>query len=182
MSVQTTYSNFPAVAFAGQLATIEDADIITGFNADTSDMPFGIAVSYKASPTYNTDMTLPVTSGGAKVAGILIHSHAHERQYYLPDGTLAGDLAAGGLVPGAKLDILRRGRVWVTVVQTVAVGDRLFVAWEADSVITYSAAGQIGNADVSSNTLDCTRLGEFVTAAPAGGLAMLDVNFVARNS
>jgi hypothetical protein len=181
MSVQTTYSNFPAVAFAGQLATMEDTDIITGFNEDTSDMPFGIAVSYKASPTYNTDMTLPVTSGGAKVAGILIHSHAHERQYSLPDGTLAGDLAAGGLVPGAKLDILRRGRVWVITQQAVAVGDRLFVCFSAGTV--YTAAGQLGNADESSNTLDCTRLGQWVTAQTTpGGLALLDVNFVARNS
>jgi hypothetical protein len=180
--VQTSYSNFPATAFAGMLADDAENDLITGFNADTANMPFGVGLMFEYSPTYNTDMTLPTAAhGAALMSGILVHSHAHERQYYLSDGTLAGDLTGSALVPGAKLDVLRKGRVWVTVVQTVAVGDRLFVATSSDGTV-YTAAGQIGNADVSSNTADCTRLGVFITAATAGGLAILEVDFVNRNS
>lgn len=174
--VQTSYTNFPAVAFAGLLADDADNEIWTGFNADVTDMPFGCALQFKYDPSYNTDMVLPTSAHGvALAAGILVHSHAHERQYYLPDGTLAGDLAAGGLVPGAKLDVLIRGRIWVLVQQTVAIGDRLFVSFEADNVPVYTAAGQIGNADSGdSNTNDWTRLGRFLTPATAGGFAVLD--------
>lgn len=175
MSVQTSYTDFPAIAIPGQLADDAFNDLITMFNANSSAaMPFGIAVAFKPSPTYDTDGATPANSTD-KIAGILVHSHAHERTFTLPDGSTAGDLSATGLTVGAKLDVLRKGRVFVITQQAVAVGDRLFVCYSAGTV--YTAAGQLGNADESSNTIDLTKVGQWLSKASAGGIALLEVDF-----
>jgi hypothetical protein len=179
MSVQTSYATAPAAAFAGMLAGQGPHDIITMENADTASMPFGIVVAYDtSSPTSDKQALLPA-SGGAKLAGIVCHSHDNARQFSTSDANgntvTVGDLDGTGLVPGAELAVLQVGVIWVKVQQAVVPGDRMFVCITAN--VVYTAIGQIGNADESSNTIDATKVGVFISSAAAGGFAKLRVDF-----
>jgi hypothetical protein len=175
MSVQTSYTRAPAGAFAGLLADDAENDIMTLANTEASaSMPFGICVAFKtSSPKSDRDAILP--GAGAKLAGIVVHSHDYERTFTLPDGSVAGELDSVGLIPGAVMAVLVRGAIWVKVQQAVAVGDRLFVCTAANTV--YTAKGQMGNADESSNTIDATAIGRFESSSAAGGFAKLRVDF-----
>ena len=175
MSVQTTYTTAPAVAFAGMLADDTENDIQTMVNAEASaSMPFGTVTAFKtSSPNSDKDSIQP--AAGAKLAGIVVHSHDFARTFQLPDGTTVGENDGTGLKPGAEYACLVRGTIWVKVQQAVVPGDRLFVCIAAGTV--YTAKGQIGNADESSNTIDATNIGRFTSSAAAGGLAKLQVDF-----
>lgn len=174
-AVQTTYTTAPAAAFAGMLADDSRNDTQTMRNAEASaSMPFGICVAFKtSSPASDRDAILP--GAGAKLAGIVVHEHDYERTFTLPDGTVAGELDSTGLTVGTVMTVLWRGTIWVQVRQAVVPGDRLFVCTTAAT--TYSAKGQIGNADESSNTIDATNIGRFTSAANALGFAKLQVDF-----
>lgn len=175
MAVQTSYTVAPAAAYAGMLADDTDNDIMTLKNAEASaSMPFGIVVAFKtSSPASDKDTILPASGG--KLAGIVVHSHDYERTFTLPDGTTAGELDSTGLKVGTEMAVLWRGCVWVKVQQAVVPGDRLFVCHTANAV--YTAKGQVGNADESTNTIDATAIGRFISGAAAGGLAKLQVDF-----
>lgn len=176
MSVQTSYTVAPAAAYAGMLADDSENDIMTMVNAEASlSMPFGNVVAFKtSSPASDKDAIRPA-SGSTKLAGILVHSHDYARTFTLPDGTTAGELDSTGVVAGAEISVLWRGTIWVKVQQAVVVGDRLFVCHTANTV--YTVAGQVGNADESSNTVDATAIGRFTSGAAAGGFAKLQVDF-----
>lgn len=175
MPVQTSVLVTPANAFGGMLADDAENDIITMKNADAVSMPFGYCVAFKtSSPSSDLDAILPATSG-AKLAGIIVHKQNYSRTFTLPDGTVAGELDSVGIVVGTGISVLRRGRIWVQVQQSVVPGDRLFVCYTAATI--YTAIGQLGNADESSNTIDATRVGVFLTTAAAGKFAKLEVDF-----
>lgn len=178
MAVQTSVLVTPAAAFAGMLADAVDLDIITLINKDSASMPFGIVVA--ADPTDGDKMVKLPASSGDNLVGIVVHKHDYARTFTLPDGTVAGSLDSVGLVTGTTMSVLRRGHIWVQVLQTVAAYDRLFVSYAVGAPFT--AKGQSGNAAVGSTTIDSTRIGQFLTSASAGGFAVLDVDFTNRNS
>lgn len=179
MPVQTTYASAPPAAFAGMLADASNSDVMTVINAEVSaSIPFGTCVAFKtSSPTGDKDVILP--GAGAKLAGIVVHSHDYARAITLTDlagnTVTAGELDGTGLVPGAVMSIIWKGPVWVKVQQAVVPGDRLFVCTAAGT--TFTAKGQIGNADESSNTIDATAIGRFISSSAAGGFAKLQVDF-----
>ena len=179
MSVQTSFSDTPAIAFAGMLADGAENDLITLLNAESSaSMAFGSAVAFKPSGTYDSDGTVPANSTD-KIAGILVHSHAHARQVSLvgTDGntTTMGDLSTTGVAPGGKLDILRKGRVWITTVTACVPGDRGYVSYNGTGTAT--AAGLVAQTSDSSHTIDSTSQIVYLTSASANGLAMIEVDF-----
>lgn len=178
MSVQNSVLTAPAIAFAGLLYDDGPNSIITLRNAEASaDMAFGSAVAWKvSSPVTDKDAVLPTTST-TKLAGIIVHAHNYAREFELPDGSEAGELAGDGLAPGAILNVLVSGRIYVQVRQTVVVGDPLFVCYSPDGTV-YTVKGQIGNADVSSNAASYAKIGHFITSATALGFAVLDCDFV----
>jgi hypothetical protein len=159
------------------LADDSENDIVTMVNAEASaEIPFGVAVSFKtSSPASDRDAVLPSTSE-LKVRGIVVHSHDYARTVTLADGSVAGELGSTGLRPGAGLQVLVKGAVWVRVQQAVVPG--AYICKTANTV--YTAKGQLGNADESSNTIDATKVGLYETAAAAGGLARLRVDFTVK--
>lgn len=175
-AVQTTYTVAPPAAYAGMLADDTENDIMTMVNAESSlSMPFGIVVAFSSSsPLADTDAKLPSASL-TRLAGIVVHEHDVERSFSLPDGSTAGELDSTGYKVGAAMSVLWRGTIWVKVQQAVVPGDRLFVCKTANAV--YTAAGQIGNADESTNTIDASAIGRFISTAAAGGFAKLQVDF-----
>lgn len=167
MGVQSSYTQNMTKAFAGMLADSGDHDVIAMRNDEASaSIAFGRAVKF-GSTTDGTSAKLP-DSENAVIAGIVMHSHAYSNS---PNG----DLDSTGLKVGATMNVLRKGRMWVTVEDAVIPGDRLWVRGVAGGDPEF--LGGLLPADDSTDTVDCTGQGQFLTAAAAGALAVLEVDF-----
>lgn len=177
MTLQSTYNSAPPIAYAGQLEGTGH-DIKSMVSVDTASIPFGSPVAFKPTPVSDQDAYLPA-AGTDNIAGIVAMRQAYARKWTDSDGNVHGELDDVGLMTGAELNVVRRGRVAVLCQTNVAVGDRPYVSYNATGA-TYTAPGQIGNAAEVGHTIDCTTKGEFVTSASAGGFAWLDCNFVAK--
>lgn len=168
MPVQTTYDVAPAVAVAGKLACrMADAQVDTMFSGESSaKVLFGRAVMY-GSATDGKNAKLPVAET-AQIAGIVCHLETYENGEN-------GELTATGVAPGGKLNVLRKGVIWVKVEDAVVPGDRLWVRGVAGGDPEF--LGGLLPADDGTDTVDCTMFGQFKTPAGAGELAKLAVNF-----
>jgi hypothetical protein len=181
MTLQTDYSAAPVAGYSGLLVgATENHDIIAAKNAEASaSIAFGRAVVWKlSSPATDLDVLLPAVETDT-VAGIVIHLQQYSRAFTTTDNAGAsvtvGELDGTGLRPGTMMAILRRGTILVTVEDAVAVGDRLWVRAVAGGDPEF--LGGLVNADDSTDTIDCTKQGQFLTSAAAGGLAQLYVDF-----
>ena len=166
---QTSYSATLTAALEGQLADDGPHDVIVGYNDESSaSIAFGRAVKYGATATDNEGMILP-SAETDKIVGITVHSHEYSKGY------TGAQLDATGVVAGAPLSVLRRGRIWVVCEDAVTRGDRLWVRAVGSTPPEY--LGGLNNADDSTDMIDCTKQGVWLTSADAGGLAVLEVDF-----
>lgn len=170
MGVQSSYSRNQSVAFAGMLADGGPHDIIAMVNSEASaSIPFGVAVK---KGTGDTDALLPAAETD-EVVGITVHSHNYSRG----DSSSNSDLDSNGdMRPGAVMNVLRKGRVYVyaRTGAVVAFASRLWVRAVA-GVGEYLGAAE--DADDGTDTIDCTKQGQFITSGSAGELVVLDVDF-----
>lgn len=163
MAVQTTYSTAPDIGLPGQLADNGPNDVVTGINMEASAaMPFGAAVCFEGG-TRDDGMLRPAAVEDL-VAGIVLRSLAYEVDNLTNDA-----VNAGGVV-----NVLVKGRVYVTCEDGCAPGDRLHVR-----AVTAGAevAGALLAAADGTDTIDCTTQGIWRTTAAAGALAVLEVDF-----
>lgn len=175
-SKQTTYNDLQDPGFAGQLLAEFGDGITTMYNSEASlEMAFGTAVKYGGVAGNDKSAKLP-TAETDKIAGIVLHSHAYA-------DTDLGQGANGGAAtvrPGVKagkmINVLRKGRVRVVVEDGCVPGDRLWVRAVSDGA-GVEFLGASNNADDSTDMVDCTNQGVFLTTATAGGLAVLEVDF-----
>lgn len=175
MSVQTSYSNNMSAAYAGQLIDTIPGGVTTMVNAEASaTMVFGRAVAFTPSSTHDKQASIPANADD-KIAGILLRSHAYGISPY---GDL--DQAGGGILPDGQLNVLRQGTVWAVCEDGCSPGDRLWVRRVAAGDPEF--LGGLNSADDSTDTIDCTTQGVWLTTAAAGGLAKLQVNFVAKQA
>jgi len=180
MALQTDYPTTTPAAFNGSLVgSIEDHDIAPFINQDTVSIGFGRGVAFKtSSPATDLDVLLPATQSDL-VAGIVIHFDQYPRAFTTTDITGAsvtiGQLDGTGLRPGTMMAVLRRGMINVICDSGCAVGDRLFVR---STTASGGAVGGLGNAADSTNMIDCTKQGQWMSSAAAGAVAQLWVDFV----
>lgn len=175
MEVQTTYSEDRAIGYAGMLDSNLAHDIITMKNAEASaSIAFGRAVVFKPAATSDKDATLP-TADTQVVAGIVVHSHNYAAVWTDLNGTSYGELDATGVKPGALLNVLRRGRILVVCEDGCTAGQPLFIRHVAAGAPEF--LGGLNSADDATDMIDMTGKGTWLSAASAGGLAWLDVNF-----
>lgn len=179
MSLQTTYRTTPKIATIGGLAdsSSDGVSVFTGFSTEASAMiPFGNAVEFDPLTGQGYDGFLEGAHGVKlpnattdKICGILIHDP--NSSDITNDGTL------DGMEPKAVLNILRRGRIWVKpeTSSSVAVGARLYVR-----AVTAGEEykGALRGAADSTDCIDCTNQGVWLTAPDADGMALLEVDFV----
>lgn len=160
----TDYSTTMTPSIAGQLADLGVADIRSFVNSEASaEIPFGFAV---VQGTGEKDALLPSVSGNVFV-GILVHSHAYD-----PENDLGND----GVKADRELNIMNKGRVWVVVGETVAVGDRGYVVY-ATPVSGEQVPGQIMKTNTADVTLNTGAQIRFLTAATgAGSLALAEID------
>jgi hypothetical protein len=165
MTAQSTYSQLRTQGIEGQLADSGPNEVTAMRNDEASaEMAFGIAVKF-ASTTDERSAKLLTAITGEIVAGILHHSH----QY--------ADTALGttGVKAAEQLNILRRGRILVACEDGCNVGDRLFIRAVATGG---EKAGALRASADASDTIDSQGQGVWRTSAAAGGLAVLEVDFI----
>jgi hypothetical protein len=182
MAQTTVSAGGQAVAVAGQAADSGKKDIVSGFNKDTVQIPMGYGV--RVQPGSNGDAFLLPTgfsTVGGDVAGINLFNFNHMRQGAAdPLGNFAGDMGGSGLLPNAGMQVLREGRVYVPVQDTVRAGDRAYCLGIATGNLT--AGLWAGSGYGASYHIDCTRQGVFRsgTYTAADGttkVAVLEVDF-----
>jgi hypothetical protein len=172
MSVQSSYGTTLTSAIEGALADSGPHDVITKYNAEASAaISFGKAVKFGAT---DNAALLPAAETD-KICGIVLHTDQYSTG---SDGELKQDGTAwtNGLRPGAAMSILRKGRVWAVARTAVAPGDRLWVRAVA-SGSGHEFLGGLEDADDSTDTIDCTAQGVWLTTAAQGALAILEVDF-----
>lgn len=157
---QTTYSlAMVATGYEGGLADSRPSQI-DGFRNDAgAEVAYGLGVT-KSSATDNLGFQL--ADPGEIFLGVLVHDMAKER-------------TTTGLPSLTMGSVLSRGRVWVKVENTVAVGDAVLVR-------TTTAGNGKGSFLTGSAAAGVTTLipqARFMSAASAGGLAILDLNLPA---
>ncbi len=174
MSVQTSISTAPAIGYAGMLDS-GPCDIVTGISGESSaSIPFGKAVVWDPSgPVSDYHVTLPANQSD-KVRGLVVHSHAYARAWTDADAVVHGQLDGTGLLPGTSLSLLRKGRMLVVAASAVSPGDRLYVRRTAGVGETL---GALEDAADSTDMIDCTAQGVWLTTAAAGDLAWIEVDF-----
>jgi hypothetical protein len=178
MSIQTTYTTAPTTGFAGQKADNRPAQYVTAKNAEASaSMPFGAIVAFKtSSPTSDDDSILPAATT-AKLKGVVAWQNDFERTFTLIDGTTVGELDSVGLTVGTIFDCARSGVFFVTCEDGCNPGDRLFVR------VAGGTLGAARSTDATGSTcIDATNCGQWLTTALAGGIAVLEFNFLAKTT
>lgn len=175
MAFQTSVSVGPALGYAGQLDVLANHHIVSARNDDSVSIPFGKAVVWDPStPATDLSATLPAAESNA-VMGIVIFSQRFARAWTDSAGVVHGDLDATGLVPGTMMSVLRQGRILVVAASDVVAGvSKLWVRAVAGLGETL---GALEDADDSTDMIDCTAQGTWMTTAAAGSLAWLEVNF-----
>lgn len=184
MSQTTVSASGQPIAVAGQLAdTGEGQDIVSGFNTEsTSQIPFGFGVRVNPAST-GDGFLLPTgfSNVGGDVAGINVFNFNHMKLTG-PDasGNYAGDLGGTGLAAKAGMQVLREGRAWVPVQDTVKPGDRAYCVGIGTGTIQPGLWA--GSGYGASYHIDCTKQGVFrsTTYTAADGttkVAILEVDF-----
>jgi hypothetical protein len=165
MAAQTSYPVSMTAAIEGALADNGNVDIRPYYNGAAAEIAFGRAVKFGAS---DNAAILPAAETD-KIVGITVHSHRYSK------GTSTSDLGDTGMRQGVTMDVLRKGRIWVKCEDGCVPGDRLWVRAVAGGAPEY--LGGLNNADDSTDMIDCTNQGQWLTTASAEGLAILEVNF-----
>lgn len=166
MSVQSTYGTTMTKAIEGALADNGPHDCMAKFNEEASaKIPFGRAVKFG---TADNGALLP-SAETDKIAGIVVHVDAYTT------GS-DGELTSTGLIPDAVMTLLRKGRIWAMARTAVTPGDRLWVR-AVSSNTGYEVLGGLEDADDSTDMIDCTAQGVWLTTAAQGELAVLEVDF-----
>lgn len=169
MTVQTTYSNKPGIAYRGMLADLTGHQIVTGLNEEAADMNFGSAVK---QGTAGDQKKLPTT--GAAIVGVTAHQHGGIYNRDLTSSATAAIPAATGKAgsPGVFGNLVK-GRIWTTCRGGCAVDGAVFVQ------ITTNGAriqGDFAGTDDGANAEACSQA-RWKTAASDGELAVLEVDF-----
>jgi hypothetical protein len=157
---QTSYPLEAAVAFPGMLVDTDAAvrSSISRANEEASAVGYGLGVMFGTDP--ETQFKLPALTG-FPFAGVLVHSHARE------------DVEAVGPVEGEPNELLRKGRIWVTVEETILTTDPVYLRH------TVNGGLLPGGWRKDDDTLRADQLtqAKWLTGAAAGELAQLEINY-----
>lgn len=171
MAIQTTYTNKPVLGIEGQLADGGEHDIMPMYNSEASaEIGFGRAVKFGSTSGTDQDALLP-TAETDIIAGIVVFDHSHS-------SSAGGDLGTVGIRPQGMLNVLRKGRILVKCEDGCTPGQRLWVRAVGSTPPEY--LGGLNSADDSTDMIDCTNQGVWLTTAAAEGLAVLEVDFTNR--
>lgn len=167
---QTTSPTSMTTAIAGALYQNDPDNLIdSAVNQEASaQIAFG---TFVARGTNERGVIQPDgATDAAKVCGIALHSHDYAKAL---DGTTStGDLGSTGILPKAKVNVLRRGRVYMVSEQDLSRGDRSLR-------MRHSGTGTIGalrKDAVAGETLNLSGAAEVIVGGTAGSLVVIELD------
>lgn len=171
MAVQTSVATAPAIGLPGQLYDNDHGRRVTSLINEeaTAEIAFGLAVKFG---TNDLDALLPAAETD-KIAGIVIRSQEHDK------GSTNSALGDTGLKPGALMNVLRRGKIYATCDGGCNPGDLLWIRAVAGVGETL---GALEAADDSTDMVDSTNHGVWLTTAADGEIAVLEVDFTGSST
>lgn len=177
---QTVYRTRPLAGVPGQLYSVDGdhPNIRSGFNDEASAaIRFGQPVEvtpYTTGPVFEQSHGVTNVDGSTtQIWGIALHSHSYA------SGAVLVDTGIYGIAAKAAVNVLRKGRVLMKPEASSGVvpGARLYVRKVISGAEVMGAVR--GSAD-STDCLDCSNQGQWITAPDADGLAVLEVDFVSE--
>lgn len=173
MSQTTINAGGQAVGDPGDMADSGPRDVVSGFNADAAQMPFGygVAINTNTGDLYG----LPTGMSNAyPVEGVLLRRANYQPRITLPNGQTVGDLGASGLHQYAPLNVARKARVLVPVEAAVTRGQKAWCrgvatgsltqgSWRGAAVGAVPLGGTVALG--ASYFIDCTKQASFRTAS-----------------
>jgi hypothetical protein len=152
-AVQTTNVQAPDPGVPGMLYDAAEADIVSMIARGP--IPFGAYVG----PTASGGCALPAAADDISGGGIALAAPAHAT------GT--------GYVLGDAVNVLRRGRVWVTTEGAVTGQTAPFIRYTPSGALT--AGGLAGAVDTGKNV--AAKGANFYRGNGTAGLAVLELNY-----
>jgi hypothetical protein len=174
--VQISYGTAMTRAVEGALADNGEHLVDAYYNQEASArIAFGRAVK---RGTVDGGAKLP-SSENDVIAGIVLHTDDYQVGSGAGELYQAGTAWTNGVGTGGKLSVLVKGTIWAVARTAVTPGDRLWVrAVSSESGTEF--LGGLEDADDSTDTIDCTKQGQWLDTAAAGELARLRVDFTAK--
>lgn len=157
------------VAVPGMIADLQFGDVITRLAEEANGIPFGLGVV--PATDIETQCKLPAGTG---VGFLGVAARDHKEQQFVP--TLGVNLYDDEEAVG----ILRVGRIWVQIVETIVAGDAVYIWDTSGTVIAGALPGYFGKtADTTKNSLFTSggawiKGGVGTVAAPA--IALLEIS------
>lgn len=174
---QTAYNTRPVAGVEGQLYSVDgdSPNIATGYNNGAATIPYGKAV--EVAP-FTTGPVFERRHGVDNIDGdtVSVWGLALGGDHATADNV---EIAAGryGVKTDGMVNILRAGRILVKPEASSGVvpGARLYVR---KVIAGAEIMGSLRGAADSTDCIDCTNQGQWLTAPDADGYAVLEVNFV----
>lgn len=172
-----------SIGVAGQIADSGPHDIVSGFNKDTAQIPFGYGVMGKVGDDERAYCLPTGPSGTMEVVGLNVFDLNHSRLGSVDAATgYAGDVASG-IVAMGDMQVGRKGRYLVPVENTVQKNDRLYCRVVATGNLTQ---GSFHGTNLGGSYMrDCTaqgifRSGTYTAADGVTKVAIVEVDFTAK--
>jgi len=166
VTVQTTYQQYFEQAKAGLIADIRTA-VLESFAAE-NELNFGMATVAGTDPAKQVKKP---SAASQVFRGITVAAWTMEQKLTGAPASTADSI--GKFVQYDMVPVLRRGLIWVKVVQDVVIDDAAyFVHTEA---VNPEYIGYFRK-DVDGGNADAVPTGVFRSSALAGALALLEVN------
>ena len=165
VSVQTTYQQYFDRAKAGLVADIRTA-ILESFAAET-ELNFGMATVAGTNP--EKQVKKPSTAGEV-FRGITVAEWTMEQK--LTGAPASTTDSIGKFIQYDMVPILRRGLIWVKVIQDVIVDDAAYFMHSSPA----PADNGYFRKDTAGGQADLVPTGVFRSSALAGELALLEIN------
>lgn len=165
---QTSVSAAMTEAFQGMLGDASYHKHVESYvNEESSaEIPFGVFV--KRGTAANTAIKLTATSD--ELEGVVVHSHAYDKD---------NELGTTGLKPKVTMGVLARGRIWVPVEEAVTPASSVLVR----AVATGSeVAGACRDTADGSDCIDISKYARFLTSTSGAGIALLEYDVIARKA
>jgi hypothetical protein len=164
---QTSVSSDPAAAFPGMIGDVRPKAVDSCINGEASaEIPFGHAV---IQGTLDNEALLPALgTDGIKLLGIVLHSHAYNKD---------NELGTTGLKPEIAMSVLAAGRVWVPIDENVTPASAVRVRHTTASL----GKGSFRASASAGATFDISKFARWVgTHLAATGYGLLEIDVTGR--
>lgn len=166
---QTSVADAMTEGFAGlQADSNHNNDVRSYVNENADEIAFGLMV--KQGTNDGQAALLDAVADIAQMIGVLVHSHAYDK-----DNELGDD----GLKQYVTMGVLQKGTIWVPVEEAVTPADDCFIRCVAAGA---EQAGAFRTDADGVDAVDCSAFCRFLTTTTGAGVAQIQFDVTMRGA